>query len=224
MTPAICFPPLRRIGALRASNKTEGTVNSSDSANDVSLIVKGCQRGDREAQRSLYESFAASVFRVAARIVGRQDAADVSQETFLKAFRSIYEFSGRANLGTWLYRVAVNESLQHLRRNKAARWKPLSTEPVDGSVSTVERHQQHEILERAIGLLAPELRAILILRETEDLSYKEISETLQISEGTVASRISRARQELRERLTDLGWDASNALRTSPRTVVRLPRQ
>jgi RNA polymerase sigma-70 factor (ECF subfamily) len=148
----------------------------------------------------------------------------VSQETFFKAFRSIHEFSGRANVGTWLYRIAVNESLQHLRRNKAARWKPLSTEPVDGSVSASERTQQHEILERAIAMLAPELRAILVLRETEDLSYSEISETLQISEGTVASRISRARQELRERLEELGWDGSDAMRTGPRTVVRVSRQ
>jgi RNA polymerase sigma-70 factor, ECF subfamily len=224
MTPAICFAPPRRMGALQASNKLEETSRSSESPNDVSQTVEGCQRGDRDAERRLYEQFAATVFRVAARIVGRQDAADVSQETFLKAFRSIHEFSGRANVGTWLYRIAVNESLQHVRRNKAARWKPLPNEPVDGSVSTIERNQQHEILERALGMLAPELRAILILRETEDLSYSEISETLQIPEGTVASRISRARQELRERLTDLGWEDCNALRTSPRTVVRVPRQ
>jgi RNA polymerase sigma-70 factor, ECF subfamily len=222
MTPAICLAPARRTGALPASNKLEGQRGPSDSRNDVLRIVEGCQRGNREAQRRLYEQFAAPVFRVAARIVGQQDAADVSQETFLKALRSIRQFSGRAEVGTWLYRIAVNESLQHLRRNKTARGKPLTTEAVDGSVSTAERNQQHEILERAIGSLAPELRAILILRETEDLSYSEISNTLQISEGTVASRISRARQELRERLADLGWEDCNALRTGPRTVVCIP--
>jgi RNA polymerase sigma-70 factor (ECF subfamily) len=160
---------------------------------------------------------------VAARIVGREDAADVSQEVFLKAFRSIGQFVGDAEVGTWLHRIAVNESLQHLRRKKAARLTPLEYDPVDRSVSTIGRIQQQDLLERAIELLSADLRGILVLREREDLSYAQISQMLDISAGTVASRINRARGELKRHLIDLGWELEDEMLTGPKTVVRFSR-
>jgi RNA polymerase sigma-70 factor, ECF subfamily len=207
MISAICLAPTGRMLDRTASKKTEvSKLKAASGSAYVAQIVEGCQRGDRGAQRQLYEQFATTVYRVAVRIVGAENADDVSQEVFLKAFRSIHQFAGKAEVGTWLYRITVNESLQDLRRSKSAHAAPLPSEPVDRSCSSTSRIQQQEILEFAMGSLPDDLRAILVLRETEDLSYSEISLTLNISEGTVASRINRARGELRRLLANFGWE------------------
>jgi len=78
-------------------------------------------------------------------------------------------------------------------------------EPVDPSGDHTERAQQQELMERALARLAPEFRAVFVLREVEGLSYREIAETLQIKEGTVGSRLNQARTQLRKRLVELGW-------------------
>ncbi len=222
---AICVSTSGRLRDVRASNISEEQERGSPPVgNDLVQIVEGCQRGDRDAQRQLYERFAASVFRVAARIVGREEAADVSQEAFLKAFRSIGQFAGNSTVGTWLHRITVNQSLQHIRRKKVARISPLEHDPVDRSASTIGRVQQQEVVERAIELLSADLRAVLLLRESEDLSYAQISQMLNISHGTVASRISRARSELKRHLIELGWEFENEMLAGPRTVVRFPRR
>ena len=166
-------------------------------------LVEAYQRGDRAAGRQLYDSCQRAVFRLAVRMVGLQDAADVTQQVFFNAFRCLSQFSGRSRFETWLYRLAVNESLQHLRRHQRSRYHALDWEPMDESQHGDDT-ERNELLEQALARIDPELRSIFLLREVEGLSYHNIAEALQIPEGTVGSRLNRARRELRQILSDLG--------------------
>ncbi len=168
-------------------------------------VVEACRRGDRAAPQQLYEACRRGVFRLAARMVGLQDAADVTQQVFLQAFRTLDQFQGRSRFETWIYRLAVNESLQHLRRNRRRPIQSLDWEPVAASREPADADQK-ELLERALAQLDPELRSIFLLREIEELSYHDIAETLQIPEGTVGSRLNRARRELRQLLAQFEPD------------------
>lgn len=169
-------------------------------------IITACQSGERSAQQQLYEQHDRRVFRVCVRLVGRQDASDVTQQVFLKVFRTIQQFSGNSRFETWLHRVTVNECLQHLRSRSRRPEVTLVTEPVaeDSSVGAAE---SSEVLQLALDQLEPDLRTIFVLREVEELNYAEIAATLDLSAGTVASRLNRARTRLKELLTELGWEA-----------------
>ncbi len=169
-------------------------------------LVLACQNGDRDALRQLYEENHQGVFHLISRMVGCQEAADISQQVFVRAFSRIGTFEGRSNIRTWLHRIAVNETLQFLRRSKR--------EPRQESVEFLQiQREPHtsqsdnaELLTLALKQLPPELKAIFLLREVDENSYREIAEILEISEGTVASRLNRARRELRDILTRLGWE------------------
>lgn len=172
----------------------------------VAEIVAGCRLADRSAQRRLYESFHRMVYRLMVRIVGIQDAPDLTQQVFLQAFRTIEQYSGRGRFDGWLCRLAVNEAFQHLRRKRRKQHHRLAYEPADESVGGVERTERKDLVEQALARLDPELRIICLLREIEERSYREIAEILDIPEGTVGSRLNRARRELREHLVHLGWE------------------
>jgi RNA polymerase sigma-70 factor (ECF subfamily) len=199
----------RREPVLVASNFTEGEVCQRE-FDALATTVKACQRGERDAQRTLYERCHGNVYRLAVRMVGQQDAADVTQNVFLQLFRKIGQFVGSAKFETWVYRLAVNESLQHLRRRN--RWKVLSIlhEPMSRRRKN-SRDEIKEVLDKALLRLEPVLRSIFVLREVEGLSYREIAECLKIPEGTVGSRLNRARRELRQHLADLGWEPNDEL-------------
>lgn len=174
---------------------------------DASIaFVAGCQCGDRDAQRQLYELHHQQIFRLAVRMVGRQEADDVTQQVFLQVLRKIDQFSGQSRVATWLYRVAVNECLQHLRRNGRQRVNPLMHDPVDRFAGSTQQSEHAELLDRSLQRLEPDLRAMFLLREVENLSYREIASALDVSEGTVASRLNRARRLLRQYLVELGWE------------------
>lgn len=169
-------------------------------------LVQACAAGDRSAQRALYDRFVRRVHFLASRMVGPNDADDVVQNVFLQVFRRLDQFRQESRFETWLYRLAVNEALQHRRRNH--RWPmptlveeqaPPSTEPRTGL-------DERELLERALEALPDDLRLLFVLREVDDLSYRELAEVAGIPEGTIASRLHRARQELRDKLTSLGWE------------------
>jgi RNA polymerase sigma-70 factor (ECF subfamily) len=146
------------------------------------------------------------VYRLMVRIVGRDEAPDLTQQVFLQVFRTIGQYSGRGRFDRWLYRLAVNEAFQHLRRNRRKRHHRLAYEPVDESVRGDERTERKDLMEQALARLDPELRSICLLREIDDLSYREIAETLDIPEGTVGSRLNRARRKLKNHLINLGWE------------------
>jgi RNA polymerase sigma-70 factor (ECF subfamily) len=169
-------------------------------------MVAGCRLGERDAQRRLYESFHRGIYRLIVRMVGIDAAPDVTQQVFLQVFRRIDQFSGRGRFDRWLYRVAVNEAYQHLRRKRLRRHHSLVYEPMDESTGGDERAEQKELMEQALARLDPELRSICLLREIDELSYREIAETLKIPEGTVGSRLNRARRELKKHLINLGWE------------------
>lgn len=164
------------------------------------------RRGDADAQGRIYEKSRRYVHRLTARIVGYQEADDVTQQVYLRLFGSLDKFSGRSRLLTWLYRLAVNESLHHLRRNKRiqrllSEWR--REEWTEFASADVERR---EALEAALRTLEPDLRDVFLLREAEDLSYQEIAQLQGISEGTVGSRLNRARRTLRRKLEEQGWE------------------
>jgi RNA polymerase sigma-70 factor (ECF subfamily) len=197
----------RRTGTVAASNlAARFDCARETSTQTMAGIVAGCQQGDRQAQQQLYEQCHERVFRLLVRMVGEQDAPDALQQVFLQVFSKIGQFSGRARFETWLYRLAINECLQFRRRAARVHFDMPADEPIDPSAEPTLRAQQQELMERALAQLAPELRAIFLLKEVEGMSYREIANTLQIKMGTVGSRLNQARAQLRNTLTELGWN------------------
>jgi RNA polymerase sigma-70 factor (ECF subfamily) len=185
-------------------------------------LVSACQAsppaGLQGAFRDLYEQYKDRVYNVCYRITGNAtDALDASQETFGIMFRKIGEFRFESKFSSWVYRIAVNASIDHKRRS-GTRWLPsietrddarsaestrfdIRDERVEMPAAAASRHELEVEIQSAIGKLSPKMRAITVLRYVEGLSYEEISETLQISIGTVKSRLSRAHEALDRELT-----------------------
>jgi len=177
-------------------------------------LVARSRDGDRDAFEELVRRYERGIYNLAYRMMGnRDDAADLAQEAFVKAFESLHGFRGRASFQTWLYRIATNACLDELRRRRRFRTRSLDrgfetdegevvVEPGDPSPGPEERVQKREIqraVHRAIGTLSPDHRAVVVLRDIKGLSYGEIAASLRISVGTVKSRLNRARSALKER-------------------------
>lgn len=168
-------------------------------------MVAACIAGDQDAMRELYERSRQRVYALMVRVVGRQDADDAMQLSFMQIYRKLDHFSGGSTLETWIYRVATNEALQFLRRRKRDGAVVLDLEPESEPHRSGLRLEDAEMLEAGLAALDPELRVVLTLKEVQELSYAEIAEIMDIPEGTVGSRLNRARRELREELERLGW-------------------
>ncbi|QDV83768.1 ECF RNA polymerase sigma factor SigW [Stieleria magnilauensis] len=179
----------------------EATVDSVATA----ALIRECIDGDHDAMGRLYERCSGRVYALMVRMVGRQDADDAMQLAFMQIFRKLDRFSGGSSLETWIYRVATNEALQFLRRRKRDNVDTLSLEPESKVTQSGLRLEDAEMLEAGLAKLEPELRAVLTLKEVQELSYAEIAEIMDIPEGTVGSRLNRARRELRDELERLGW-------------------
>jgi RNA polymerase sigma-70 factor (ECF subfamily) len=179
-------------------------------------LVSGLQAGDERAYEQLIERFQNPVYNLAYRLLNDQaDASDVAQEVFLKIFRNVGNFRGDSSLRTWVYRIAVNEShnrrrwlFRHRRgetgldetfEDSDGREKPLMDSGETPFDFTVNR-EALVLLEEALADINPVFRAALVLREIEDMSYDEIAEILEVSIGTVKSRIVRGREALRRNL------------------------
>jgi len=181
-----------------------------------SFSLQDLRSGDRAEFARLVESYSGVIYRLALKMLGNpQDAEDILQDTFIKAYRGLPNFDGRSSLSTWLYRIATNEALMMLRRRKQV--EVSLEEPLD---SADEEQEPMEIvdwcclpeqellsaegrayLDRAIDTLSPSLRAVFLLRDIEGLSTQETGEVLKLSETAVKTRLSRARLRLREQLT-----------------------
>ena len=170
-------------------------------------LLAACRRGERRAQRELYERCHQRIFRLMVRMVGLQDASDLTQQVFLQMFRKMDQFAGDARFQTWLYRLAVNEALQHHRKHQRREFHRLTSEPISPQGPESAVSEARELLERALARVDPELRSVFLLREQEGLSYRDIADALGIAEGTVGSRLNRVRHELQQHLVDLGWEA-----------------
>ena len=169
-------------------------------------LVQAAQRGDSAAFAEIVRSFQRSIYRVAYALTrNASDADDIAQETFVRAYQAIGRFRVGEPLYPWLSRIAVNLAYSLHRRRK--RRPETSIEPLvesgrqwaveDDPAERAAETEQHERLAEAFGHLSPEHRAVLTLRVVEDLSYDEIARTLGVPVGTVMSRLSRARVELR---------------------------
>ena len=165
-------------------------------------LLAACQAGDREAFGRLFELCRDRVYSIALGICGdRGVAADVSQEVFMKLITRISQFEGRASFATWLYRMTVNTAVDHQRA--ARRATELSEDLADARRHDhdYERADRKRRVERAVQALPAKLRAPIVLRHIEGLSYADIASVLDISAGTVASRLSRALARLSRDLT-----------------------
>ena len=183
---------------------------------DESALVAKAREGDLAAFNELVNSYSRKIFRLAKHITqNEEDAEDVLQETFLKAFEHLGDFQGQSKFYTWIVRIAVNESLMKLRKRKSDRSVPLD-EPVDTGEDTVvreiavwdenpeqkySREELGQILDEAVQGLRPAFRTVFVLRDIEELSTEETAEALGISVPAVKSRLLRARLQLREKLT-----------------------
>ena len=180
-------------------------------------VVRAARRGDREAFRELVERYQRKVVSVALGMVHNpDDALEIAQETFVKAFQNLANFKGESSFYTWLYRIAVNRAIDLQRRERRHPTVPLEDENVsgDGYQDTLKEERlgdpyqethAREIGDRvkeAIDELTPDHKAVILLREVEGLSYDEISRVMQCSKGTVMSRLHYARKKLQKRLKD----------------------
>lgn len=181
---------------------------------DVADVVARAKEGDRQAFSELVRRYQRRVYATAYQILGNHsDADDVAQDAFVRAYRGLPRFDGRADFFTWLYRITVNTSLNHLRSRKraAALWKDTRDLADDDPGTGYDRtpRQWAEMSERlratftAISELSATLRITLVLATVQGLPYRDIAEILGIPEGTVAWRVNEARRQVRAKLEGL---------------------
>ncbi len=190
---------------------------------DDSVLVQQSQTGDTTAMERLILKYQNRIYNVVLRMCGNpDDAAELSQETFVKVIESIDKFKGKSSFYTWLFRIAVNLTLNHIQRNARTTTRSLDaeeTEPEGGTQQLLrdflsdERAadpallaQSRELCELArkclLELEEPQ-RTVVVLRDIEGMDYAQIAEVLNIELGTVRSRLSRARSNLREILENM---------------------
>lgn len=181
-------------------------------------LVRAAQQGDQSAFAQLVEANQAMVYSLAFRMTGNpEDAADLTQDAFLNAWRGFGSFSGQSTFSTWIYRLASNVCIDFLRREKRRSGVSMTLEDEEDEERQadlpdlrwspereLERQEAHEAVRQGLAALSPEHREVLILRELEGLSYAEIAQALDLEEGTVKSRIARARLALRDFLLKSG--------------------
>jgi RNA polymerase sigma-70 factor (ECF subfamily) len=168
------------------------------------VLVRRARGGDLAAFETLVERHRATVFRVAARLVGDHDAEDVTQDAFLRAYHRLRHFRGEASFRTWLLRITHNSAIDSLarRRRQAEAEEPEDLEhapDVEETRQPAERLERSERLRRLEGkleLLRLEHRTVLVLRDVEGLSYEEIADVTDMPVGSVKGRLHRARAEL----------------------------
>jgi len=179
-------------------------------------LVAEARAGNAESFATLINQYDRHIYRLALNITGNQeDAEDVLQESFLKAYSNLDRFQGDSRFYTWLVRIAVNEALMKLRKRRGASWVSLD-EPVetndrslmpreiedwaDNPEQSYAKAELQDILNQAVEKLEPQFRTVFVLRDVEDFSTEETAKMLGLSVPAVKSRLLRARLRLRERL------------------------
>jgi RNA polymerase sigma-70 factor, ECF subfamily len=179
-------------------------------------LLERLRRGDEAAYEALIQQYEEPIYNLVSRLVDDPaDAADVTQEVFIKVFRKVAWFRGESSLKTWVYRIAVNEARNQKRWFSRHKGREVTLEPDPGQCQgyrdwleddgpsplqiALDRETRDRI-EAALTQVNPSFRAALVLREMEGLSYEQVAEILQISLGTVKSKILRGREALRKQL------------------------
>ena len=212
------FSGLNEIGPAPSNMQTEATPAQPD-VSEFDL-VKRCQAGDTDAFDELVTRYRTRVFSMIYNMVyNEQDAWDLAQDSFVKAWKSIKRFRGRSSFYTWIYRIVMNVTIDWVRRkqvksggtefNDAAQFKEIDpaakTVPKADALpyETMERSEIRARIETAIAQLTPEHRAVILMKEIEEMQYHEIAEALGCSIGTVMSRLFYARKKLQNLLKDV---------------------
>lgn len=194
---------------------------------DEQKLITRCQNGEIQAFRELVERYEDRIYALACSIVGNPEAAkDVAQEAFVRAYKALDKFEGKSSFYTWLYHIATNVCLNAAQKEQ----RRIDSVSLDGlqekhDVSTerffaieependFERIDLRQQIDKVLDHLSPDHRAVVVLKDIEDLSQEEIADTLNISIGTVKSRLSRARVQLRDLLLPLytEWTGKDTL-------------
>lgn len=194
-----------------ASNQTK---EASKGHADKELVLR-VQNGDQEAFKQLFELYNRRAFAVAFGVVkNQQDALDVVQDAFIKVYKHIHNFQGSSSFYTWLYRIVMNLSIDHVRKvrrvtdfdDRIGTQTNSVNQPLTPSIQdsnpgkTVVRKELTGKIKEALEQLPDYHRAVILLREVEGLSYEEMSEVLQVPKGTIMSRLFHARKKMQESL------------------------
>src|SRR6266404_3650066 len=205
-------------GRARPKMQTEASVAQPD-VSELEL-VKQCQRGDSTAFDEMVVRYRTRVFGMIYNMVhNEQDAWDLAQDSFLKAWKSIARFRGQSSFYTWIYRIVMNVTIDSLRKKQvrgggAEFDDAIQLKEIDPASRTVphpdalpheqmERKEIRSRIDAAIAQLSPEHRAVILMKEIEDMQYHEIAESLGCSIGTVMSRLFYARKKLQNLLRDV---------------------
>jgi len=196
-------------------------------------LVTGLCQGDGDAYEILIQRYQQPVYNLVCRLLNDpSDAADIVQEVFLKVFRNIRSFRGGSSLKTWIYRIAVNEAYNYRRWFSRHLRQEVPFTGEDGNTACADNladpgrspfdhaadHETRALVEKALENLNPRFRAAVVLRDIEDLSYEEIAAVLDISLGTVKSRILRGRESLRKML-EKRLEGEPSVQWSPQPLV-----
>lgn len=179
----------------------------------IDALIQRCLAGDQQAWEEIVRQHRRKVFNIAYKFTGKHDEAeDLTQDIFLKIFKSLHTFDRRANFQTWLVSVSRNLCIDHYRSVRkeretidrdvdAGELTPAASTP--SAYAELEQRGRVALLRRAMAELQPTLRSAVMLRDIQELSYQEIADRLQLPEGTVKSRINRGRTELARQIQRL---------------------
>ena len=190
----------------------------SEAISDAECVRK-LQRGETDAFETLIRRHQKTIFNLAYRMLGDYDeAAEISQEAFLSAYRAIGNFRGEANFSTWLYRIALNHATTRRKslNTRQQRSVPIeNTEPASdphpGPAESMEKKEIRQRVQQALNRLDPEDAAVILLRDLQDVPYEEVARVLEIPVGTVKSRLHRARQALKSELASYFYAGRKAV-------------
>jgi len=177
---------------------------------DELRAIARAKKGDAEAFAFLVETYETSVYRLALRMCGNShDAEEVAQEAFVAAWKGLPSFRGESKFSSWLYQLTSNAAIDFLRREKRHRGAtPIEDEVELAAPGTpqqaAEEAELRQALQQALAQLTPEHRQIFLLRQMQQMSYEEIGRLLGLESGTVKSRLSRAKKQLRQILVQKG--------------------
>src|SRR5262245_15871118 len=187
----------------RVSQVPEGAEGTLTPLVELQLL-ESHRGGDPEALGRLLGAYQRRIYAVCYRMVHHeQDARELAQDAMVKVLQGLETYNGRSRLSTWMIRVTINCCLSHLRRQRLRRHGSLEgplevTAPLElAPAGRVQQFETRRALQRALGTLEPEARAVLVLRDLQDLEYHRIAEVLEVPVGTVKSRLFRARLALR---------------------------